>query len=331
MTKREKKKRIAELRAELKSLQATPRSDWHTAFEAFLRFTMHKYKGVTIQTEVEIGTDAPRTDYLILTEDELQEFKEAIFKIFKKVNLIEYKNPRDSLNKRVIFKIIGYASLLIGTAERKGDMPESQVTISIFRAAKNPKLFKEMEEAGELVKTDTPGIYHVKNLTSLPFQIVITSELEGEEYAACRALTDRAREADVKRVLENVSKETDDIIREYYGTFIELVADKNPEMFEEMREEKDMKTKYPTIMRIFGEDLKQLAEEQAKQQMEEQVKQQVEERVEQQVKTKEQETLASSIKNLMANLKFTLEQAMDALSIPQSDRAAYAELIRKNH
>ena len=68
-----------------------------------------------------------------------------------------------------------------------------------------------------------------------------------------------------------------------------------------------------------------------KQQMEEQVKQQVEERVEQQVKTKEQETLASSIKNLMANLKFTLEQAMDALSIPQSDRAAYAELIRKNH
>ena len=70
--------RIAELRAELKELQATPKSDWHTAFEALLRFSTHKYKGVTIQTEVEIGADAPRTDYLILTDDETQEFEETI-------------------------------------------------------------------------------------------------------------------------------------------------------------------------------------------------------------------------------------------------------------
>ena len=33
MTEQEKKQRIAALRAELKELQATPRSDWHTAFE----------------------------------------------------------------------------------------------------------------------------------------------------------------------------------------------------------------------------------------------------------------------------------------------------------
>ena len=44
---------------------------------------------------------------------------------------------------------------------------------------------------------------------------------------------------------------------------------------------------------------------------------------------KERETLVSSIKNLMANLKFTLEQAMDALSIPQADRATYAGLVRE--
>lgn len=35
------------------------------------------------------------------------------------------------------------------------------------------------------------------------------------------------------------------------------------------------------------------------------------------------------IQNLMINLKFTVEQAMDALSIPENDRAAYAGLIEK--
>ena len=92
MTDQEKKQRIEELRSELRELQATPRSDWHTAFEAFLRFSTYRYKGVTIRTENEVGSDAPRTDYLILTEDETQEFEEPFFRIFRKINVLEYKN-----------------------------------------------------------------------------------------------------------------------------------------------------------------------------------------------------------------------------------------------
>lgn len=53
------------------------------------------------------------------------------------------------------------------------------MTISIFRAVKNPEMFREMEKKGSLVKDDMPGIYHVKGYTDLPFQIIITSELEG--------------------------------------------------------------------------------------------------------------------------------------------------------
>ena len=69
MTEKEKKKRIKELRAELKELLAVPKSEWHEAFEAFLRLQTFKYEGVTIQTEVEVGTEPPRTDYIILVQD----------------------------------------------------------------------------------------------------------------------------------------------------------------------------------------------------------------------------------------------------------------------
>ena len=41
MTDAERKNRIAELLAELKGLQATPRSDWHAGFEALLRIETH--------------------------------------------------------------------------------------------------------------------------------------------------------------------------------------------------------------------------------------------------------------------------------------------------
>jgi len=54
----------------------------------------------------------------------------------------------------------------------------------------------------------------------------------------------------------------------------------------------------------------------------------VEERVNERVNAEVRETLVSSIKNVMSNLKFTLEQAMDALGIPQLQRQTYAALVQ---
>ena len=57
------------------------------------------------------------------------------------------------------------------------------------------------------------------------------------------------------------------------------------------------------------------------------VQEDVDKRVNERVNAKERETLAFSIKKMMANLKLTLEQAMDVLSIPQSQRQTYASLV----
>ena len=46
-------------------------------------------------------------------------------------------------------------------------------------------------------------------------------------------------------------------------------------------------------------------------------------------KMAEEQTKIHDIGNLMTNLKFTVEQAMDALSIPQTQRSMYAELVEK--
>ena len=46
-------------------------------------------------------------------------------------------------------------------------------------------------------------------------------------------------------------------------------------------------------------------------------------------KEQEQKTKILDIRSLMTNLKFTAEQAMDALSIPQSQCKTYAGLIKQ--
>ena len=53
-------------------------------------------------------------------------------------------------------------------------------------------------------------------------------------------------------------------------------------------------------------------------------------RVDEEKNETERETLVTSIKNLMINLKFTVEQAMEALSIPQSQWDTYAGLVSKS-
>ena len=56
----------------------------------------------------------------------------------------------------------------------------------------------------------------------------------------------------------------------------------------------------------------------------------VKDKVEERVNAKEQETLTTSIRNLMRNLSMTAEQAMEALNIPEAQRSIYASLVEKS-
>ena len=61
----------------------------------------------------------------------------------------------------------------------------------------------------------------------------------------------------------------------------------------------------------------------------EMVKDRVDEKVSTAVDTERQQITVTHITDIMKNLKFTIEQAMDALSIPQSQRSTYAGLVGK--
>ena len=234
MTEEAKKEEISTLSERLKALRATPRSDWHRIFERILREEARPYgSDVEIRVEQELGIDPPRMDYLILDDMKHLMRGKEIFSIFRQHNIVEYKNPDDKLNSRVISKIIGYANFYIGLAEHEHDRPRNEVSISIFRSGRNPGLFKKMIQAGTLVRTETPGIYLVQKLTDLPFQIVITGELVGDEYAAYRVLTDHAQAKDIETVTSLYSHDAS--TQSMLEKLLDFVNIKNPGLFAKIK------------------------------------------------------------------------------------------------
>ena len=97
----------------------------------------------------------------------------------------------------------------------------------------------------------------------------------------------------------------DETLREYGTIVLDLIAKKNPALFSELIRSDSMK--YAGLMEAFKDD--------------------VDEKINEKVNEKEQQTLVQSIRNLMKNLQLTLEQAMDALSIPSDQRSMYAGMV----
>ncbi|MBR1476573.1 MAG: hypothetical protein IJ608_01235 [Lachnospiraceae bacterium] len=65
-------------------------------------------------------------------------------------------------------------------------------------------------------------------MTDLPFQIVITGELEGDEYAAYRILKEKADIKDIEIFLAGQENEKNPEVKEGYFKLMEFVEEKNP-------------------------------------------------------------------------------------------------------
>ena len=162
------------------------------------------------------------------------------------MNILEYKNPKDDLNERVLWKAIGYAGLYISD---KG-VDAKDVTITLFREKRNKEFFERLAAEGNLSPTETRGIYTVKGVAGIESRIILTGELEGPEYVAYRALSSDPAEDDLKALVREAGE--DKRIVAYVRVILNHTATRHPELIERVRREKGMNE---AMMAIFKDEI----------------------------------------------------------------------------
>ena len=226
----EQEKRLQELEKEIEEFKNPPPNDWHSWFYALLNIVLNRFKddSVRILREVVLGVMPPRADFVIVEENGIVDLGLDVFKGFRKANILEFKNPNDELSEDTLWKVVGYAGFYI----EHFHVPAEDLTLTLFRAAKPVKLIKNL---GEHIKEGAaPGIYEITGWNvDFPIRIVVTSELEGEEYAGFRTITKKPEIEDIKKIIDAAATETDPEMVKYYRMFLEMLSKLDSEVVEE--------------------------------------------------------------------------------------------------
>ncbi len=142
-----------------------------------------------------------------------------IARFFRKHNIIELKNPQEALNINTVWKVISYAAQYKSEGTSDDPRDASDITITILRAAKPKKALRQLKEGGYTIENAYPGIYYIGGMVDMRMQIVVSSELEGDDYVPLRIQQKNADRSDYLRFVEK----TDSVYTEDESDLVSMV------------------------------------------------------------------------------------------------------------
>ena len=276
---------------------------WHPGFYGAAELEFISNKGdLEFQREFNLSKEPIRMDLLIIKKLSNIRTKNEIGHIFRKFNVVEYKSNDDALSIDDYYKTVGYACLYKGLGETVDQIPANELTISIFRESYPREMFEAMKNLGLEIKERYPGIYYISGKQALfDTQVVVTKQLNRETHRTLRVLSKHVKEEDVRAFVEEAALISEPGDRNNVDAVLQVSVSANKEIYEAIRR----------CDKVMCEALRELMKEDFE-------KQERETRQE----TK-QETLLETIKNLMDTMKWTAEQAMTAMKIPDADRSKF--------
>ena len=272
---------------------------WHPGFYGAAELEFISNKGdLEFQREFNLSKEPIRMDLLIIKKLSNIRTTNEIGHIFRKFNVVEYKSNDDALSIDDYYKTVGYACLYKGLGETVDQIPANELTISIFRESYPREMFEAMKNLGLEIKERYPGIYYISGKQALfDTQVVVTKQLNRETHRTLRVLSKHVKEEDVRAFVEEAALISEPGDRNNVDAVLQVSVSANKEIYEAIRR----------CDKVMCEALRELMKEDFEKQEQE----------------TRQVTLLEDIKNLMDTTKWTAEQAMAALKIPEADRGKY--------
>jgi hypothetical protein len=222
--------------------QASDNLDWHTAFRAAIKLEFEDYlDSLTFINEYVLNTQPLAIDTLIIKKKPDVIINKALGKIFRTVNILEYKSPSDYVSVRVFLKGCSYVGVYL--SQNPAVNPDD-ITLTIIESRYPRELFKYLDAKNCKILNESPGIYCISGLL-FPVQLIVSTELDESSNFWLKELRSGADFTAAEQVLDKHKKEA--ALNEY-KVYLDIFIRANKEIFLEV-----MKMKYPTMEEILTE------------------------------------------------------------------------------
>ena len=170
---------------------AKKKLQWHPAFQAALQIELEDDREfLEFHEEYNLNKKPLQMDTLIINMKSGYSIKKTIGRIFRKYNVVEYKNPWDCIDVNDFHKVIGYACLYQSNTKKVQEILPEEITITLIGNRYPRKLVKFLTSKRNVkIELAYPGIYYVSGLL-FSLQIVVSRQLPPEEYVWLSRLRD---------------------------------------------------------------------------------------------------------------------------------------------
>ena len=231
------------------------RIQWHPGFCSAIRLIFKDYWSVLeFEDEYQLTDKPMQIDCVVIKKVKDVVIDNELGKFFKTYNIFEYKSPEDAMNIDTFYKAMGYACIYKLSARHVDEIPADQITLTLLRSNKPVGLFKKIVEAGFKYSSDNNGIYRIYGNTLFDIQIVVTSELNKEEYLQLKAMTKGISKELFEEYLLDFEKKrgTERILAD---VVLEVITRGNESMIEKWKESD--KIMCETMIKIMANELEE--------------------------------------------------------------------------
>jgi hypothetical protein len=207
------------------------RIDWHQGFISALRLEFQAYQdALEFYSEVNLNAKPLRIDAVIKMKRPVPIHKQ-IARIFRNVNILEYKSPEDYLSVDDMYKCLGYTYLYAALEHH----PVTEMSLSVVVSRYPREALRHIRDVlGWGIAEQAGGIYRIAGGGPLAIQIIESGKLDEREDLWLKELRHNLRVENLDRIVE----ESKNYSEEYMGAYMDIILRANMEGLEELMSRK---------------------------------------------------------------------------------------------
>jgi hypothetical protein len=232
---------------------------WHSPFRGAIKIELEPYKDILEYIDEKSITKKPlQVDLLVIKKPSDKKIDNAIGKIFRAFNIMEYKSPTDYISVDNFYKVCAYAYLLKSDADTEGEIAFEDLTISMV-SSKPPKLvFEHLEQRrGYTLTKQQEGIYYLNREMDIPLQFIALDELSSE-HKWLGALTNRITAEKISKLFADYDPAEKN---EYKESVLDTVVKANYANIERFKEGNSMSKE---LLKLFRPEIEEAANKRAR-------------------------------------------------------------------